>query len=161
MLKNFTLFYSEIFKLLIYWGEHWYIKFLYCELKKKSKLLLVCAVQTVTYHRFISLEYIWSYGTTIRLWFMIFFFLSNNIIWTAFFLKTPKRLLKMLKQTATAILMYVPLPKLNNMTKNSTSLRVELYIKRQLWLGWSKGFEGTRTLQVKILLIYPKTQTVY
>lgn len=159
MLKNFTLFYSEMFKLLIYWGEHWCIKFLYCELKK-SKLLLVCAVQTVTYHRFISLEYIWSYGTTIRLWFMIFIFYQITLF-EQLFLKTPKSLLKMLKQTATAILMYVPLPKLNNMTKNSTSLRVELYIKRQLWLGWSKGFEGTRTLQVKILLIYPKTQTVY
>lgn len=127
---------------------------------KKSKLLLVCAVQTVTYHRFISLEYIWNYGTTMRLWFMIFIFYQITLF-EQLFLKTPKSLLKMLKQTATAILMYVPLPKLNNMTKNSTSLRVELYIKRQLWLGWSKGFEGTRTLQVKILLIYPKTQTVY
>lgn len=126
---------------------------------KKSKLLLVCAVQTVTYHRFISLEYIWSYGTTIRLWFMIFIFYQITLF-EQLFLKTPKSLLKMLKQTATAILMYVPLPKLNNMTKNSTSLRVELYMKCQLWLGWSKGFEGTRTLQVKILLIYPKTQTL-
>lgn len=67
----------------------------------------------------------------------------------------------MLKQTVTAILIYVSLPKPNNMTKKPKSLRVELYIKCQLCLGWSKGFEGTRTLQVKILLIYPKTQTVY
>lgn len=35
-------------------------------------------------------------------------------------LKTPKSLLKMLKQTATAILMYVPLPK--NMTKKNPKI---------------------------------------
>lgn len=159
MLKNFTLFYSEIFKLLINWGEHWCIKFLYCELKKIKTLISMCSANC-------SIPQIHKFGIYMKLWYnnkaMIYdiYFLSNNIIWQLF-LKTPKSLLKMLKQTATAILMCVPLPKLNNMTKNSTSLRVELYIKCQLWLGWSKGFEGTRTLQVKILLIYPKTQTVY
>lgn len=62
---------------------------------------------------------------------MIFIFYQITLF-EQLFLKTPKSLLKMLKQTATAILMCVPLPKLNNMTKNSTSLRVELYIKCQL-----------------------------
>lgn len=47
---------------------------------------------------------------------MIFIFYQITLF-EQLFLKTPKSLLKMLKQTATAILMYVPLPKLNNMTK--------------------------------------------
>lgn len=77
----FTLFYSVIFKLSIYWGKHsGVLSFFIVNKKFKNQ---ICAVQTVAYHRFISLGYLWNYGTTIRLWFMIyFFFLSNNIIWT-------------------------------------------------------------------------------
>lgn len=89
MLKNFTLFYSEMFKLLIYWGEHWCIKFLYCELKKIKTLISMCSANCY-------IPQVHKFGIYMKLWYnnkaMIYdiYFLSNNIIWTAFFENTQK-----------------------------------------------------------------------
>lgn len=88
MLTNFILFYSEIFQLLIYWGEHWCIKFLYCEKKKIKTHIYMCSVNCyIQIHKFGIFMKLW-YNNKAKIYDI--FFLSNNIIWTVIIENTQK-----------------------------------------------------------------------